>query len=545
MASLMKTKSIKKNFIYNIIYQLFLLVAPLVVTPYVSRVLGAESVGLYSYANSISSYFLLVAVLGTVTFGQRAVSYVQDDIEARSRVFWEVFILRLLTSIITLALYIGFTFLFVEEGQFVLYLILALNILNVIFDITWFMQGMEEFGKISVRSIIFRILSIVSVFLFVKDSNDLWLYVLFMTAYTVLGNITLWLYLPKNICKVKGIRPFRNFKTVLQLFIPSIAIQLYTVLDKSMIGWFADGYAENGYYEQSEKIIKMATTAVTALGTVMIPRISKIYADGDFEKLKYYMYKSYQFIWLLAIPIMLGLVIISDIFVPVFFGAGYDKCKILIPVFSILSIMIGFSNVTGNQYLIPVGKQNIMTMTVFIGAAANVVFNLILIPHFYSVGAAIASVIAETCVTVSGFIYLKRKKMIELKPILTCSWRYWIAGGIMFAVLYPIQYLLPDTVWSLAVLIVGGIALYFLALILLKDSFVMDAIRKGLQLMHIRKKDAESSKNSEKENECEAAQEEVTDESGIVNSSADDPIAADKENQTINGSAPSDKNESG
>lgn len=207
--------------------------------------------------------------------------------------------------------------------------------------------------------------------------------------------------------------------------------------------------------------------------------------------------------------------------------------------------MIGFSNVTGNQYLIPVGKQNIMTMTVFIGAAANVVFNLILIPHFYSVGAAIASVIAETCVTVSGFIYLKRKKMIELKPILTCSWRYWIAGGIMFAVLYPIQYLLPDTVWSLAVLIVGGIALYFLALILLKDSFVMDAIRKGLQLMHIRKKDAESSKNSEKENECEAAQEEVTDESGIVNSSADDPIAANKENQTINGSAPSDKNESG
>lgn len=483
-----KPKSIKKNFIYNIVYQLFILVAPLVVTPYVSRILGAEGIGLYSYANSIVSYFLLVAVLGTATYGQRAVSYVQDDKEGRSRAFWEVFILRTLTSVITLVAYLVFVFLTAESGQFIIYIILALNVVNTIFDITWFMQGMEEFGKISTRSILFRLLSIISVFIFVKTPDDLWLYVLFMTAYTVLGNITLWLYLPKYLCRVHGIRPFHDIKTVLQLFIPTVAIQLYTVLDKSMIGWFTDGYAENGYYEQSEKIIKMATTAVTALGTVMIPRIAKVFKEGNFDLLKIYIYKSYRFIWMLAIPIALGLIAITSIFVPVFFGSGYEKCEILIPIFSLLAIMLGLSNVTGIQYLVPVGKQNVMTLTVLIGAAVNLVLNLILIPRFYSVGASIASVVAETSVTVAGFIYLKKKGMIKLRPIFTDSIKYWIAGAVMTGILFLIKAFLPIAVWSLIVLIVCGIMIYAIMLLVLRDSFALEIVQKGLVLLHIKKR---------------------------------------------------------
>lgn len=479
-----KPKSIKKNFIYNIVYQLFILVAPLVVTPYVSRVLGAEGIGLYSYANSIVSYFLLVAVLGTATYGQRAISYVQDDREGRSRAFWEVFILRSITSCVTLAAYLIFAFFVAGAEQFIIYLILALNVINTIFDITWFMQGMEEFGKISTRSIIFRLLSIISVFVFVKSENDLWLYVLFMTAYTVLGNITMWLYLPKYLCRVRGIKPFQDIKSVLQLFIPTVAIQLYTVLDKSMIGWFSDGYAENGYYEQSEKIIKMATTAVTALGTVMIPRIAKVFKEGNIELLKNYIYKSYRFIWMLAIPITFGLIAITSFFVPVFFGAGYEKCEVLIPIFSLLAIVLGLSNVTGMQYLVPVGRQNVMTLTVVVGAVVNLVLNLILIPRFYSIGASIASVIAESCVAIVGFVYLKRKNMIELKPILTCSFKYWIAGVIMTGLLFLIKFFLPIAIWSLILLIVSGVVIYAVVLLLLRDSFALEIVKKGLQMLH-------------------------------------------------------------
>lgn len=483
-----KPKSIKKNFIYNIIYQLFMLIAPLIVTPYVSRILGAEGIGLYSYANSIVSYFLLVAVLGTATYGQRAISYVQDDKKERSRTFWEVFILRTLTSFVTLAAYLLFAFFTAENGQFTIYLILALNVVNTIFDITWFMQGLEEFGKISTRSIIFRLLSIISVFIFVKTPNDLWLYVLFMTAYTVLGNMMLWLYLPKYLCRVRGIRPFRDIKSVLQLFVPTVAIQLYTVLDKSMIGWFTDGYAENGYYEQSEKIIKMATTAVTALGTVMIPRIAKVFKEGNFDLLRNYIYKSYRFIWMLAIPISLGLISITSIFVPVFFGSGYEKCGILIPIFSLLAIVMGLSNVTGMQYLVPVGKQNVMTLTVAIGAVVNLVLNLILIPRFYSVGASIASVIAETSVAVVGLIYLKKKEMIKLRPIFIESIKYWISGAVMTGLLFLIKSFLPIAIWSLIVLVICGVLIYAIMLLVVRDSFALEIVKKGLQLLHFRKR---------------------------------------------------------
>lgn len=535
-----RPKSIKKNFIYNIVYQLFILVAPLVVTPYVSRVLGAEGVGLYSYANSIVSYFLLVAVLGTATYGQRAISYVQDNKEARSRAFWEIFILRAITSIITLAAYAAFVFLFTDEAQFVIYLILALNIINTIFDITWFMQGMEEFGKISTRSILFRLLSIISVFIFVKDAGDLCLYVLFMVAYTVLGNMSLWIYLPKYICKTKGIRPFHDIKSVLQLFLPTIAIQLYTVLDKSMIGWFTDTYVENGYYEQSEKIIKMATTAVTALGTVMIPRIAKVFKENNFELLKSYIYKSYRFIWMLAIPITLGLIAITSIFVPVFFGAGYEKCEILIPIFSLLAIVIGMSNVTGMQYLVPVGKQNVMTLTVIVGACVNLVLNLILIPRFYSVGASIASVIAETCVTIVGFVYLKRKKMIDLKPIFLSSVKYWIAGGIMIGLLFMIKIWLPITIWSLIVLILAGILIYTAMLLLLKDSFAWEIVRKGLEMLHIRKRKTveagifatdENRRENEMENSITHSEDVGAEEQNTENISALDQEKNEGENQ--------------
>lgn len=538
-----QAKSIKKNFIYNIVYQLFILVAPLVVTPYVSRILGAEGIGLYSYANSVVSYFLLVAVLGTASYGQRAVSYVQDDKEGRSRAFWEVFILRTLTSVITLVAYLVFVFLTAESGQFIIYIILALNVVNTIFDITWFMQGMEEFGKISTRSIIFRLLSIISVFIFVKSPDDLWLYVLFMTVYTVLGNITLWLYLPKYLCRVRGIKPFRDIKAVLQLFIPTVAIQLYTVLDKSMIGWFANGYSENGYYEQSEKIIKMATTAVTALGTVMIPRIAKVFKTGNMELLKNYIYKSYRFIWMLAIPITFGLIAITSVFVPVFFGSGYEKCEILIPIFSLLTIVIGLSNVTGMQYLVPIGKQNVMTMTVTVGAVVNLMLNLILIPRFYSVGASIASVLAETCVTVVGFLYLKKKKMIELKPVFVSSIKYWIAGGVMIGLLFLIKYFLPVTVWSLVVLIVCGILIYVLMLVVLRDSFALEIIQKGLEMLHLKKR-ARELRASNTINDIEIAEDvgkkDISGENGL---SSQEEGTAENESHSNNDETDDPKNE--
>lgn len=472
----MTEKSIKKNFIFNVFYQVLTLVLPFVTIPYISRTLGVEGVGQYSYANSIVSYFLLPAVLGTTVFGQRAIGYAQKNPEERSRAFWEVFLLRAITTTITLVAYLLFVWFASGKDGFTVYLILALSIVNVICDIGWFFQGMEEFGKTVTTSIVFRLLYIAALFLLVKKASDLWIYVLLTVGQVVLGNLVLWVMLPKHLCKVKGINPFRDIRSVIQLFIPTIATQIYVVMDKSMIGWFSDGYVENGYYEQAERVSKISLSLITALGTVMIPRISRYHKEGNSDAVKELVYKSYRFIWLLAMPIMIGLAVIASVFVPIFFGDGYEKCAVLIPILSCLTVFIGLSNVTGVQYLIPTGKQNILTVTVIIGAVANIALNLALIPFFGSIGAAVASIVAELGVTAAGFVYIKRTKQLELRRIFDGAWKCSISGIIMGAAVYVVKLFMPIAVWSLAVLILVGVAVYFVMLLILRDRMVLEIL---------------------------------------------------------------------
>ena len=428
-------KSLKKNYIFNVMYQILLLIVPFITTPYLSRALGANSIGIYSYANSMVSYFVLFACLGTGTYGQRTISYVQDDIEQRSRAFWETFCFRTIMSLITL-FFFGIYTLTVKENK-IIFIILSLNFINIIFDISWFFQGMEDFKKTVLRSAIVKILNIIFIFTFIKNSDDLILYVLGTMVLTLLGTISLWTYIPKYVKRVNNIKPFRDYKTILKLFLPTIAVQVYTIVDKSMIGWFSQGsnYFENGYYEQAEKVIKICLTIVTSLGTVMIPRIGKVFKEGNYDKIKEYMYKSYRFILLLAIPIFFGLISISSIFVPVFFGSGYEKVEILLMIFSVLVIIIGLSNANGYQYFVPTGKENILTITVVVGAISNFILNLILIPRYYSIGASIASITAEGLVTLVGFIYIRKEKIFSLRRILKESLNYLISGLTMFIIL--------------------------------------------------------------------------------------------------------------
>lgn len=488
----MAEKSIKKNFIFNIAYQVLSLVLPLITIPYISRTIGVDGVGQYSYANSIVSYFLLVAILGTSIFGQRAIGYAQKNVVDRSRAFWEVFLLRTMTAGVSLIAYFLFICFAIEKDGFTIYLILAINIVNVICDISWFFQGMEEFGKTVSTSILFRLLYIAALFILVKEPADLWVYVLLTSGQVVLCNIVLWLLLPRYLCKVNGINPFRDIKSVIQLFIPTIAMQVYVVMDKSMIGWFTNGYTENGYYEQAERVSKITLSLITALGTVMVPRISRCYKEGDSEAVKNYIYKSYRFIWLLAIPIMIGLATIATVFVPVFFGEGYEKCTVLIPILSCLTVIIGLSNVTGMQYLIPIGKQNVLTITVIIGAVVNIALNAALIPFLASIGAAIASIIAELSVTISGFVYIKKTKQFELRGIFAGAWKYWVSGIIMGGVIYIIKLFIPVAVWALIVLIFTGIIIYFMLLLILRDQMVFEvlsSVKKFLMRKKLHKED--------------------------------------------------------
>ncbi len=468
------SKNIAKNYLYNMAYQILKILIPLITTPYLARVLGAEATGIYSYTLSITTYFVLFGTLGIPLYGQRETAYLQSDIKKRSLVFWEITILRLITMIIsTVVFYITFC-----NGDMyqTYYKIFLLELFANIIDVSWYFQGLEEFKKTVTRNTIVKVISTVLIFVLIKDKNDLNKYIFIYVLSNCLGNLSLWLYLKKSLIKIKlsDINILKHLKPTLVLFIPQIAIQVYTVLDKTMIGALVPDKAETGYYEQAEKIIKLLMTIITAISTVMVPRVANEFSKGKKDKVVQYIKQSLQLVCFLGLPMMLGVILISKNFVPLFFGNGYDKVSNLMNVLSVIIIFIGFSNVIGNQYLIATKKQKGYTISVMIGALVNLVFNLMLIRLFKSIGAAIATVIAELMVTVIQFNYAKAD--ISIKDVVKSSFNYVIASVLMFIIGLIIGCININKVLLMALQICICVVVYILYLYIVKDEFLIKII---------------------------------------------------------------------
>ncbi|MDE7182028.1 MAG: acyltransferase family protein, partial [Clostridia bacterium] len=357
-------------------------------------------------------------------------------------------------------------------------IILSINVIAVAFDITFFFKGNEEFGKIVLRNVIIKGASILFIYLFVKDSDDLWIYALIQSGAVILSNLSLWLYLPKQLVKInlKEIRPLKHLKPTIILFLPTIATSVYTSLDKTLIGLITRDDTENGNYEYAEKLVKMALTVLTSLGTVMIPRNSKKFADGDIKGVEANIYKTTQFVLFIGIPLMFGMIAVSDNLIPWYLGAGYDKASTLMKILSPIIPIIGLSNVFGIQFLIPSKQDKKYTLAVILGAVINLVLNLVLIYFLKSYGAAIATVIAETAVTAIMLVFLR--KNIKFGKILVSSWKYWISGITMFAVLYFAFKGYKPTVLHTLFMAACGVLIYFSVLTVLKDRYVWGAYKK-------------------------------------------------------------------
>lgn len=471
----MAKKSVKKNYIYNLMYQILVMIIPLITTPYLSRVLGAENIGIYSYTLSITTYFILFGSLGVSMYGKREIAYLQDNKKERTKTFYEILLMKTLTLGLSLIL---FYICFCRQGQYhIYYRILILELIANIIDISWFFHGLEEFKKTVIRNTIVKLISIVCIFLLVKTKADLNKYFVIYVLSTFGGNVTLWLYLPKYVEKVsfKELRILRHLKPTLLLFIPQIAVQLYTVLDKTMIGSLVIDKSEVGYYEQAQKIIKLLLTIATSLGTVMMPRIAHTYASGNQEQLKKYMNTSLSYIMMIAFPLMFGIISISNHFVPIFYGKGYDKVTVLMSIISPIIIFIGLSNVIGTQYLLPTKQQKKYTISVTAGAIVNLILNFIFIKLFKSIGASIATVIAELVVT--GVQLYLIKKEIKIKEIIQLSYKYIIASIIMFISSIIISILINNHFISLLIQGLSSVIIYFSLLLIMKDTLVIEGLK--------------------------------------------------------------------
>lgn len=482
------SKSVTKNYLYNLIYQILLIIIPIITTPYVSRVLGADGVGKYSFSNSIVSYFVIFASLGFGYYAQREIAKYQDNKKKQSEIFWEIIIVRSVSVLTALVVYFTVMALGVFKEEYILLMmILSVSILAVAFDISFLFAGNEVFSKTVLTNTLLRILNVVAIFVFVKDRNDLWKYVLITALTGLIANASLAVYSKDFLCKIeiKNLKPVRHIKPAVILFLPTIAISVYTYLDKTMIGVITGSDFENGFYEQAEKIVKIVMTVVTSLGTVMIPRNSNAFERKDMNAIRQNIYRSVRFVLFLGIPMMIGLIAVSDNIVPWFLGDGYYKSANIMKILSVLILAIGLSNVFGLQYLIPAGEDKKFTLSVTCGAVTNFLLNLVLIRLFKSYGAAIATIVAEIAVAVIMFCFIR--KNISLREILKSSIKYLISGIIMFVPCFMLGRILAPSIINTFIIVFTGVVVYLICLILLKDGFFFEIANRLTSRLPIKK----------------------------------------------------------
>ena len=479
-------KSLQKNFLYNVLYQILLVILPLITAPYISRTLGATAVGVYSYTYSVAYYFLLIAMLGIGNHGNRSVAAVRDDREKLNKTFSSIYSLQVMTFSIAILAYAFYLVLFVKDNRLIV-LLQLIYVTSGLFDIGWLFFGLEQFKLTVARNTLIKISTVVLMFVFVHKPSDLWKYTLIMSAGTLFSQAYLWLYVKKYVsfekCSVKEIAS--NIKPVLILFIPVLAYSIYKVMDKIMLGNMSS-YDQVGFYNNAEKIINIPMGIITALGTVMLPRMSNIVANGDKKRVDDYIRIYAKLVTLLSSAIAFGLMGVSSVLAPVFFGDEFIACGEIIRLLSVTVFFIAWANVIRTQYLIPNKRDSIYLTSTMVGAILNLIINWMLIPKYQANGAAFGTIVAEFSVMLVQMVAVKnelpmRKYIMSYSPIL-------IIGLTMAVLVDRIGIKLGVSVSTLAIQILAGGFFFCIATIAYLRISNDEMWRLGLDSIKKRKK---------------------------------------------------------
>ncbi|MCW4388319.1 flippase [Limosilactobacillus oris] len=466
-----------KNYLYNAGYQILNMVLPLITVPYISRVLGAHDVGINEYTNSWVTFFYLMGQMGITLYGNREVAYHREDIYERSKTFWGVEALQLLTVSASLIAYLFAVFLFSTTFKHY-FLLQGIWILATGVDVSWYFMGLENFKVTVVRNTLVKLASIVLIFTVIKDTGDLGKYIVILGSAQLLGNLTLWPYLRGNIVwvKIREWHPFSHFYPALLLFIPTITTQVYLVLNRLMLGRMST-QASLGNFGQADKIVKFVLAIVTATGTVMLPHVASKFAKGDIKGVRASLYSSFNFVSAISIPMMFGLMAIARRFAPWFLGADFNMAGEIMFLEAPIIVLIAWSNVTGTQYLMPVNRVKEYTTSVTIGAVSNVVFNLFLISGWGANGAAVATVCSEFLVTASQIMMIRHtiRRRLMFKEV----WKYFLCGLLMYLVVNRLCLIINMSVGNLILEVVVGVLIYLIGLVVTRAS-ILDEAKKLL-----------------------------------------------------------------
>lgn len=420
--------SLKKNIGLQMSYRVLTIITPLITSPIISRALGAEKIGVYSATQAYANYFMLLAMLGIEYYGQRSIASTQTRNE-RSVMFWEIYAVQCGASIASIVIYYLSAY-FWSSTRVTILMIQGLWVISCLFDINWLFFGVEDFKTTVTRNFIVKVATVCCIILFIRKPSDLCLYALIMAGSTAISQLLLWTKTVKYVDfqKVQFAQIKKHFWPIIRLFVPMIALSIYHFMDKTMLDLLSTE-AEVGYYYAADKIIYIPLGLITAIGTVMLPRISSI-VDESKEKTEKLLSKSTELSICMSCAVGFGIAAIARVFVPLFFGEGYEKCVNLLVLFVPVLFVKSLSNVVNQQYSIPAKCDNQYTLAVTGGAIVNLICNGLLIPQLGSVGATLGTLMAELSVLIIS-AHCAKKEIRFFRMFSRYSY-YLLLGLIMF-----------------------------------------------------------------------------------------------------------------
>ena len=471
-------KSVKINFFYNIINTISGLVFPLITYPYAFRILMADGIGEVNFLNSIISYVALLTGLGIPLYGIREIARVRDDVKELTKTTLEILSLNLLLNIIgyIIIIIIGINVSVVKDNA-ALFFLLSVSIILTTLVCQWFYSGTEEFKFVAIRGIVVRLFCTAFLFIAVQSKSDLYWYALYTVLVSTGNYVVNFICLRKRInihtVKLSELDLLKHLKPASAVFIFNLVTSIYLNLDKVMLGFICNAQSV-GYYTASTQLSHILLTIATALGTVMLPRSSNLIKLGKLDEFYRLANKSYNFILMLAMPLCIGCMIMAPVLIHVFCGDSYEPSIMTLRIICPIILAIGISNLIGLQILYPLGMIRIVTISTCVGAIVNFVLNACLIPILSQDGAAIATVAAETSVTISQI--LMARKYIKFKILSHNFIKYFFSSLLMGAIcLLLLQSDAIDIVKLVYVPLLGAL-IYGLFMFLLRDSFAIEMI---------------------------------------------------------------------
>lgn len=463
-------RSIKTNYIFNLINTVSSFIFPVITFPYASRIMLAEGIGLVNFYQSIIQYISLFTCLGIPMYAIREIAKVRDNPQECSKTTLEILSLHLfLTFLGYLIVYILCLSLTEIQANIPLFLILSLTLILTTIGCEWFYQGIEDFKYITIRGLIVKIAAVIVLFTMVKTQEDILWYGGYCVIGVLGGNIFNFIRLRKFIHSThfRNLHPFKHLKPALHIFLLNLIVSLYVNLNSVMLG-FLKGPESVGFFTAATRLSQMILGIASALGTVMLPRLSHLVANQNMSEFNRLAQKAVQFMFAITLPLSIGCFFIAPYIIPIFCGETYFPAINTLRIISPIIFFIGLSGVLGIQILYPQGQENKVIICTALGALLNLILNFITIPLWSHLGAAISTLCAETVVTLS-MIYIGRQYI----PI---HWNNKIfinytIGSVVMLILITILTLFPMGIWEHLISIsLGGILIYILYLKLSKDE---------------------------------------------------------------------------